>query len=184
MLFRSPAFTRSNDGKPLLSWRVLILPFIEQQALYDQFHLDEAWDSPHNRTLISKMPVVFQCPAEKDALAADGKTRYLTPRGAGTIMPGAESVGIRDVTDGTSNTILAIDAGDEHAVVWTQPSDWEIEIAPDPQVESIFRSHGPGGTSAAFADGAVHFVRPTITGATLRALLSRAGGETVRSEDY
>ena len=57
--------SHSKDGKPLLSWRVLILPFLDQQALYDQFHLDEPWDSPHNRTLIAKMPAIFRCPAEK-----------------------------------------------------------------------------------------------------------------------
>ena len=58
-----PAFSQGKDGKPLLSWRVLILPFLDQQqALYDQFHLDEAWDSPHNRTLIAKMPAVLSLP--------------------------------------------------------------------------------------------------------------------------
>jgi prepilin-type processing-associated H-X9-DG protein len=176
------AYSRSNDGKPLLSWRVLILPFLDQQALFDQFHLDEPWDSPHNRTLISKMPAVFRCPAEKEALAADGKTRYLAPRGGGTIMRrGAEPVGLRDITDGSSNTILAIDAGDDHAVVWTQPADWEIE--PDPGIESVFKSHAPDGTNVLFADGSVRFIRATISGATLRALLTRAGGEVIKAED-
>ncbi len=65
---------------------MLLLPYLEQKALYDQFQLDEAWDSAHNRALISKMPVVFQCPAEKAALVAEGKTRYLGARGAGTIL--------------------------------------------------------------------------------------------------
>ena len=76
-----PAFSRGKDGKPLLSWRVLLLPFLDQKALYDQFHLDEAWDSPHNRALITKMPEVFQCPAEKAALAAEGRRRYLALAG-------------------------------------------------------------------------------------------------------
>jgi len=175
------AYSRGKDGKPLLSWRVSLLPFLDQQALYDQFHLDEAWDSPHNRTLISKMPVLFHCPSEKDALVADGKTRYLTPRGAGTIMPGAESVALRDITDGTSNTILAIDAGNDHAVVWTQPADWEFD--PEPGIEAVFKSHDPGGTNMMFADGSVKFIRATIAAATLRAMLTRAGGEVIRAGD-
>lgn len=50
------------DGKPLLSWRVHILPYIEQKELYDQFHLDEPWDSEHNKTLISKMPAIYESP--------------------------------------------------------------------------------------------------------------------------
>ena len=86
-----PAFSRGKDGKPLLSWRVLLLPFLDQKALYDQFHLDEAWDSPHNRALVSKMPEVFHCPAEKAALAAEGKTRYLGARGAGTVLRGGRN---------------------------------------------------------------------------------------------
>ena len=60
---------------------------------------------------------------------------------------------IRDITDGTSNTIIAIDAGDEHAVEWTKPDDWQFD--PEPGIESIFRSHAPGGIDAMFADGSV-----------------------------
>ncbi len=176
-----PAFSRSKDGKPLLSWRVLILPYLEQKALYDQFHLDEAWDSPHNRALISKMPEVFHCPAEKAALVAEGKTRYLAARGAGTILRGAEPVSIRDITDGTSNTIVGIDAGDDHAVVWTKPDDWEFD--PEPGIESIFRSHTPGGINAMFADGSVRYLPATIAPAVLRALLSRSGDEVIKPED-
>ena len=137
-----PAYNHGKDGKPLLSWRVLILPFLDQKALYEQFHLDEPWDSPHNRTLIARMPDVFKCPAGDDALASAGKTRYLAPRGESTVLRGAEPVDIRDITDGTSNTIMAIDAGDEHAVVWTKPDDWQFD--PEPGIESIFQSHAPG----------------------------------------
>ena len=58
-----PADIRGKDGKPLLSWRVAILPFIEQQALFNEFHLDEPWDSTHNKTLIEHMPATSRCPA-------------------------------------------------------------------------------------------------------------------------
>jgi hypothetical protein len=176
-----PAFRQSKDGKPLLSWRVLILPFLDQQALYDQFHLDEAWDSPHNRTLIARMPAVLRCPAENEALAALGKTRYLAPRGVNTVLRGAEPVSLRDITDGTSNTIVAIDAGDDHAVEWTKPDDWQFD--PEPGMESIFRSHPPGGILAMFADGSVRYLKQTIAPATLRLLLSRNGGEVVNPAD-
>ena len=99
-----PAYTRDKAGKPLLSWRVLILPYIEQDALYKEFHLDESWDSPHNRALISKMPATYRCPGESGELAGQGKTRYLAPRGKATIFGGSDPVKLRDVTDGTSNT--------------------------------------------------------------------------------
>jgi hypothetical protein len=176
-----PAFSQSKDGKPLLSWRVLILPFLDQQALYKQFHLDEAWDSPHNRTLIAKMPASLRCPAEKEGLGAEGKTRYLAPRGVNTVLRGAEPVSLRDITDGTSNTIIVIDAGDDHAVVWTKPEDWQFD--PEPGIESIFRSHAPGGIVAAFADGSVRYLSQTIAPAVLRALLSRNGGEVINRAD-
>src|SRR5262249_19251820 len=58
-----PAYSTSPDGKPLLSWRVHILPFLGQKALYDEFHKDEPWDSEHNKTLISRMPAVYTCPS-------------------------------------------------------------------------------------------------------------------------
>jgi Protein of unknown function (DUF1559) len=176
-----PAYSTSKDGKPLLSWRVLILPFLDQQALYDQFHLDEPWDSAHNRTLIAKMPAVFLCPDEKDALVKDGKTRYLAPRSAATIMRGAEPVAMREIGDGTSNTVMVLDVGDDHAVEWTKPADWEFD--PDPAVESIFKSHDPSGTNMAFADGAVRYISATIKPATLRALLTRDGGEVISPDD-
>jgi prepilin-type processing-associated H-X9-DG protein len=177
-----PQYSSSKDGKPLLSWRVLILPFVEQQALYDQFHLDEPWDSAHNRTLISKMPAVFRCPDERDGLAKDGKTRYLAPRSADTIMRGAEPVALREITDGTSNTIMVLDAGDDRAVEWTKPADWEFD--PDPAVQTIFTSHEPNGTNMAFADGSVRFIRVTIQAATLRALFTRAGGEVIGADEF
>jgi prepilin-type processing-associated H-X9-DG protein len=175
-----PAYSSTKDGKPLLSWRVLILPFLEQQALYEQFHLDEPWDSAHNRTLIAKMPAIFRCPDEQDALAKDGKTRYLAPRSTDTVLRGAEPVGIRDIDDGTSNTVIALDAGDDHAVEWTKPADWEFD--PDPAVQNIFRSHEPGGTNMAFADGSVRFITAVIPAAILRALLTRAGGEVISAD--
>ena len=86
-----PAYTHDKAGKPLLSWRVLILPYIEQDALYKEFHLDEPWDSPHNKALIARMPATYRCPGENEELARQGKTRYLTPRGKATIFPGAET---------------------------------------------------------------------------------------------
>ena len=155
----------------------MILPFVDQKALYDQFHLDEAWDSPHNRTLIARMPDVLRCPAENGVLAAEGKTRYLAPRGSGTVLR-ARNLSISATSQTALRTrLFGLDAGDEHAVVWTKPDDWQFD--PEPGMESIFRSHGPGGFYAVFADGAVFYLKQTIAPATLRAMLSRNGGEVV-----
>ncbi len=108
-----PAYTVDKDGKPLLSWRVLILPFLEQEALYKEFHLDEPWDSPHNKPLIERMPTSYVCPSESDRRVDRGKTTYLTPRGKATIFPGPEGIKIQKITDGSSNTIFAVDAPSE-----------------------------------------------------------------------
>ena len=127
-----PAYTTDKAGKPLLSWRVLILPYLEQEALFKEFHLDEPWDSEHNRTLIAKMPATYRCPLENADTARQGKTRYLAPRGPSTIFRGAEPISLRDVTDGTSNTIMVLETGDDQAVIWTKPDDWEVPADPAP----------------------------------------------------
>jgi hypothetical protein len=180
-----PAYTADKTGKPLLSWRVLILPYIEQDALYKEFHLDESWDSPHNKALIAKMPVTYRCPGESDDLANQGRTRYVTPRGKATIFPGIQTVKLRDVTDGTSNTIMVIETGDANAVVWTKPDDWEVD--PEPNMAGVLSNHaGNSGTGSNFgyADGSVHFLNERIKPATLRALLSRNGVEVISADDF
>jgi prepilin-type processing-associated H-X9-DG protein len=183
-----PAYTADKAGKPLLSWRVLILPFLDQQqALFKEFHLDEPWDSAHNRALISKMPEVYRCPAQNADTEREGKTRYIAPRAPGTIFRGAEPVKINEITDGTSNTIMFFDGGDERAVTWTKPDDWEVPPDANPALPVIPDAHGDRprkGTNVAFADGSVRFFRETIKPAVFRALLTYAGGEVISSDDY
>jgi hypothetical protein len=176
-----PAFSSSKDGKPLLSWRVLILPFLDENALYQEFHLDEPWDSPHNRALVAKMPAIYRCPFEGHNIAAEGKTRYLAPRGTGTIMRGGEPVGFRIITDGASNTILVIDGRDDQAVAWTEPRDMEVD--PPLAVEQFLKTPSHRGWVSLFADGAVRTLGGSIAPATFRALLTFAGGEVIRAED-
>src|SRR5262249_27007034 len=117
---RFPANIVNSDGKPLLSWRVAILPYIEQEKLYAQFHLDEPWDSEHNMKLLNQMPSLYR---RSTSRAPRNHTTYLTPVGKQTALAGNEqgltasganelsreqkSKGIRivDITDGTSNTL-------------------------------------------------------------------------------
>ena len=175
-----PAYSKSPDGKPLLSWRVHILPYLEQKALYDEFHKDEPWDSEHNKTLISRMPAVYTCPSGSRTPAKEGKTTYLTPRGPATIFPGAEAVKIQDITDGTSNTILVVDASDAAAVTWTKPDDWDIAV--ELKAQGLF-GHHPKGTNFGFADGSVRFLKETITPKVLHDLTTRNGGEFIDRND-
>ncbi|HLN29681.1 MAG TPA: DUF1559 domain-containing protein [Gemmataceae bacterium] len=171
-----PAFANfDSNGKPLLSWRVHILPYLGQEALYKEFHLNEPWDSEHNKALIKRMPKVYSCPGAKGSLA--GKTTYLGPVGAAMMFTGdSQGIQIKDVTDGTSNTIFVVDASDDRAVIWTKPDDLKID-AKDPLAGLV--GHHPDGFNAAFADGSVHFIAKGVDKAVLHALFTRNGGEVV-----
>jgi prepilin-type processing-associated H-X9-DG protein len=165
-----------NQGKPLLSWRVHLLPFMDQMELYKEFHLNEPWDSEHNKKLIPRMPKLYRCPEQKVADA--GKTTYLAVVGDATMFTGGpKGIRIFDVTDGTSNTIFIVDATDEHAVIWTKPEDLKY----DPQRLLVaFLGHHEEGFNAAFVDGSVRFLQATIDPKTLQALFTRNGGEVIR----
>ena len=176
-----PAYSVDKQGKPLLSWRVQILPFLDEQKLYDEFHHDEPWDSPHNKVLIARMPQVYACPDEAPTLIREGKTTYLTPRGPHTVFPGADGVKIQAITDGTSNTVFVVDASDAMAVSWTRPDDWEV--GDGPKFDGL-SGHHPGGANVLFADGSVRFLKETLAPKVLKALLTRDGGEVIGSEEY
>ena len=167
------AAIRGADGKPLLSWRVRLLPFLGETALYKEFHLDEPWDSKHNRKLIERMPNVYRIAAE----LPPGKTCVVLPIGAETAWPDGRGRVIREFTDGTSNTILIVEADDEHAVVWTQPAD----LAYDPANPAAgLGGHFGKGFVTGSADSAVHYLPLDANAETLRQLFTPAGREPVR----
>ncbi|HEV2972042.1 MAG TPA: M56 family metallopeptidase [Pirellulales bacterium] len=169
----------SKDGKPLLSWRVSVLPYIEQDALYKQFHLDEPWDSPNNKPLIAQMPVVFKDPS--DERREEGTTRYLVPVGKGTIFDGDKGTKIIDITDGTSNTILIVEVAPDKGVTWTKPDDMPFDAEkPLSGVGTI----PPAGITATFADGSVRQLRPTIKPDTFRKLILRSDGEPIDQSEF
>jgi hypothetical protein len=161
-----------KQGRPLLSWRVAVLPFIEQQNLYQQFHLDEPWDSEHNKKLIARMPRILRSPLSN---AAPGKTTYLVPVGKDTVFPpGPKGIQIRDITDGTSNTIMIVEADDDHAVTWTRPDD--LNYNPQQPLKGL-GGKVAGQFIAAFADGSVRIITRTINLNSLRALFTRNAGD-------
>ena len=168
-----PTGIRDDQDKLLLSWRVQILPFIEEQALYEQFHLDEPWDSEHNIKLLAQMPEVFKHP---NIPVAPGKTIYQTPVGDDTMFPVDDSDSrFRDVLDGLSNTVMAVQTDAVSAVEWTKPSDWEADL------KAPFKGLAIRGGSfeVLFGDGAVISLTKEIGEATMSAILTRANREFV-----
>lgn len=165
--------TYSDEGRPLLSWRVHLLPRLGEEDLYRQFHLDEPWDSDHNRSLVFQMPAVFARPG---GAGQPGHTPYLVPMGAGTALSAREETAYREFKDGTSDTILVVEADRAHEAVWTRPADFEYD---DQRPSAGLVDARLGGLSVLFADGKVRFLKQDLAADTLRALFTRAGHEVV-----
>ena len=131
-----PADIRGKDAKPVLSWRVAILPFLEQGELCKEFHQNEPWDSPHNKALVARMPPVFADPHADESEV--GQTFYRGFSGAGAMFDpkAAEGVAVAHITDGTSNTIHLVEA--RESVPWTKPgSDLAFDNDPNPIPEKL-----------------------------------------------
>ena len=168
-----PRASYAADGTPLLSWRVHILPYIGEEALYKQFRLDEAWDSPHNKQLVEQMPSVYRNPS---ALPSNSMASYVVPCGKGAIFEGQDGTPMIRIQDGTSNTILALEANENTSVTWTKPDDYNFD--PDRPMQGVGNAH-PGGFMVAMADGSVRFVSSTLDPALFLRLLMMADGQAV-----
>jgi hypothetical protein len=166
------AAIRSPDGRPLLSWRVAILPFIQEEQLYRRFKLDEPWDSPNNKKLLPLMPKTYALPGQP--LDGSGLTYYQVFVGPGTVFEGPRGLGLADITDGASNTILVVEAAG--GVPWTKPDDLPyIPNGPLPRLGG----HSPGGYNVLLADGTVRFFPDGTPERTLRPAITRNDGVAV-----
>jgi hypothetical protein len=174
-----PAASYDAHGKPLLSWRVLVLPYLDEMELYKQFHLDEPWDSEHNRKLIAKMPQMYADPDLVIRMSIDeGHTTCVVPVGEGLVFEGREGMRLREIKDGTSNTVLVIEVEPERAVVWTKPEDWEVDMK-NP-LDGLKRTDRDWFTTA-WCDGHVKILSNSIEPDQLRAMLTRDGREVVKN---
>jgi prepilin-type processing-associated H-X9-DG protein len=168
-----PRAILDEKGRPLLSWRVAILPSLEEGALYEEFHPDEPWDSEHNRKLIGYMPKTYYSRKSK---APPGATTFLAVCGKGLMLDGDKRRTSKDIRDGLSKTIMLVQVNDDRAVPWTKPEDWECDPG-DPLAG--LGSAERGGFHVAFCDGSVSFIRKDIDPKLFYGLLTVAGGENV-----
>lgn len=179
-----PTNSYRPDGKALLSWRVHILPYIEQDTLYKQFHLDEAWDSPHNKTLLAQMPSTYATPGRGDGPGA-GKTYYRAFATPGALMdpaaarrggPRPAPVGVKraEVTDSAANTLFCVEAGE--AVDWSKPDDLPWVFGQP--VPAFGADRDANEFLVCFADGSVRAVSKKVAPDQLKGAITYAGNDT------
>jgi Protein of unknown function (DUF1559) len=171
-----PNSITDKDGKPLLSWRVAILPYMEaaEAKLYKEFKLDEAWDSETNKKLIEKMPKIYAAMIGKTDM---GHTYYQGFTGPQTPFE-EKKLRFADFTDGLSNTLMVVEG--EKTIEWTKPDNL---LAFDPKKDTLPKVGGKlfsDGFHAAMGDGTVQFIKSTIEKEKLKALITRNGGEVIK----
>ena len=179
-----PAFSVDENGQPLHSWRVLILPYLgpAEQSIYDRFVLDKPWDDPANAWQAMNMPTVFECPADPDA--GSGMTSYMVITGRGTMFEKGVTITEADLQsgDGASQTILVVESS-QSSVPWNHPTDInsiQLQHGINSGVSpSCCSKHLPAGMNVVYADGTVQFLPEFVAAEDLHSLSTVKGGEVV-----
>jgi Protein of unknown function (DUF1559)/BlaR1 peptidase M56 len=205
--FPTPVLYGGTTGKVPYSWRVAILPYLEQTPLYTQYNFNEPWNGPSNRKVLDKMPAVLGYPGVDGSPTSATDTAYFVFTGNGTALsPTSSSAAVGNMAgmkgtpassakpvparpdpagptlaeffDGTSNTILAVEA--KRDIPWTKPED--LPFDPNAVLPEL-GGYSANGFNAVFADGAVRFISKTIDATVLKALITRGGGEVIRLDE-
>jgi hypothetical protein len=166
-----PAVVNDANGQPLYSGRVLLLPYMEQQGIYEQFDQNSAWNSPANMALSQQTLPVFTDPSSRRT--TPGQTDYLFVVGQGTAFDGQGKVSMGKIRDGSSNTMFLVEVKDS-GVSWAQPSELNIS-----QPMPLPTGNHPRGNLAAFFDGSTRFIVDSIDPNVVRQLSTSDGGEVV-----
>jgi prepilin-type processing-associated H-X9-DG protein len=178
-----PAYIADDDGKPMHSWRVLLLPYLEEKIAYGKYRWDEPWNGPNNSRL-GINPYDFQCSADQ-ATFGSSMTSYVLVTGPGTPFPDGASTKIDDFRDGVANTILIVEVANS-GIHWMEPRDLNIQqmattlnAKPGQGISSCHSS----GAVVVFADGHTEFLDAATSAEQLRAMLTIDGGEVVKARD-
>jgi Protein of unknown function (DUF1559) len=163
-----PAHIADENGRPMHSWRVLILPYLEQQPLYDAYRFDKPWDGPNNSKLLIHMPRAYSCSSRQLNSPAQTHTSYLAVVGKNTAWPGQRAIAFSDIVDGSSSSLLVCETS-EPRVSWMEPADIEYADAieqltsRDPNrcsghVSRTFFYEWSHGRNVALADGSIQYL--------------------------
>ena len=165
-----PAYTVDADGKPLHSWRTLILPYLEQKPLYDKIDLSKPWNDPANKAANETRVSTYQCPS---ANTPAGHTTYLAVVGPTSCLQPARPRPSAEIKDGRGSLLIVMEMDPKRAVHWMSPMDAsEQAVLSFATADPL--SH-PGGAHGVLADGSIRFFGKDTTAATLQALISIAG---------
>lgn len=173
-----PAYVADDEGIPMHSWRVLLLPHLGRQDLYDQYDFDEPWDGPNNSALISMIPVEYRCP--DDMLGGYDQTSYAMIVGPGMFSEGRTATRMGDIQDGASNTLMLVEAHGA-GIAWTEPRDLDaatLSFRLNTNEAGQLQGHGDH-VKAALCDGSVRDLPNWTTPEDVRAMATIAGGEAV-----
>ena len=155
-----PAYVADEKGRPIHSWRVLILPYMEESRLYEKYRFDEPWDGPNNRKLASQMPALFRCPSHRYQ-DDEFHTSYVAIVGPNSVFPGPDATRLEDISADLKETMLVADVN-QRAVHWMSPDD----LSPDELLEEIARigedTNHADGVRAVFADTSVRLLTSEI----------------------
>lgn len=177
-----PAYIADANGRPRHSWRILILPFLDRKPLYDKYRFDEPWDGPNNQKLSDATAAVYNCPGNHGQNSnARTMTSYVAVVGPETVWPESGATSIRDIQDGTANTLLDVEIANS-GIHWMEPRDLHfVQMAPtiNPKSGQGISSPHSGGANVLMADGSVRFITDRLPAETIRALLTIQGNEQI-----
>jgi hypothetical protein len=172
------AHLNDDDGKPRLSWRVSILPYVDQGVIYNQYQFNEAWDGPNNTRLTQTTIPAYNCPSNP---VIGNLTCYATITGDQSMLASGTCVGIRDVPDGTSNTVMVVEACGLN-IPWGKPQDIDAATMTKIGSPNSVSSKHVGGAHILLGDGSVRFISANMDPKIMKALITRNGGEP--PQDY
>lgn len=174
-----PAYTVDEDGKPLHSWRTLLLPFVEEPELYESIDLTKPWDDPVNAKAFEVGLSIYRCPSID---IPKNQTGYLAIVSPDSCLQPVKSKNFGQITDGTSKTIMIIEVPAEQAVPWMAPTDASLKTFLGLR-QAAHQAHNSAAI-AAFVDGHVTALVPTsLSEETMRAVPTAAGGEAVSIDE-